>query len=361
MNKRLKALISLFWTGDLSAEKRERLWKELSENGHELRERMEDDFGHIAEPEHLHSKEEYQAYFQQILARTAGQPLAERKVSRLSVSLVMAACLLLCLGVGYLLWKDDPLDTQTTQPLADLPAADSIIVLHNDAAESRLFSLSDGSSVELTPGSSVQHSTSYGHTERHIELLGKAKFSVVSDSLRPFIVHSSGYTTTALGTSFIVDAQQTSRVNIELLSGRVVVRSTDKTPYPIADQYLSPGDQVDIQVERLVLKRRTRSREIPSLEQQFVSSSPSAKDPSPLSEGLQFENTPLPEVFEQISRYRAVQLFYSREQLARKYFTGAFSKDDDLDQMLTIITLMNDLTYRRASDGIHIEKQNGEH
>src|SRR5690606_39881220 len=143
MNKRLKALISLFWTGDLSAEKRERLWKELSEKGHELRERMEDDFGHIAEPEHLHSKEEYQAYFQQILARTAGQPLAERKVSRLSVSLVMAACLLLCLGVGYLLWKDDPLDTHTKQSLAYFPASVSLIVFHIDSDEARLFSLID--------------------------------------------------------------------------------------------------------------------------------------------------------------------------------------------------------------------------
>ena len=360
MNKRLKALISLFWTGDLSAEQRERLWRELSENDHELRERMEDDFGHITEPERLHSKEAYQAYFQHILARTAGQPLVERKISRLSISLAMAACLLLCLGFGYLVWKD-PLGTQATQPLADLPAADSIIVLQNDAAEPRLFSLSDGSSVELAPGSSLQHSTSYGNTERHIELLGKAKFSIVSDSVRPFIVHSSGYTTTALGTTFIVDAQHTSRVNIELLSGRVVVKSTDKTPYPIADQYLNPGDQVDIQVERLVLKRRTRPRAIPSTEQQIVSSSPSAQRSTPLTSGLQFENTPLTEVFEQISRCRAVQLFYSREQLARKYFTGAFSKDDDLDQVLTIITLMNDLTYRRASDGIHIDKPNGDH
>lgn len=88
-------------------------------------------------------------------------------------------------------------------------------------AETRVLSLSDGSSITLAPGSAVSINTQGTH--RSVTLLaGEALFSIVHDPARPFVVKAGGFTTTDIGTVFDVQWAQ-GAVNVAVRTGRVRV------------------------------------------------------------------------------------------------------------------------------------------
>ena len=83
--------------------------------------------------------------------------------------------------------------------------------------------LSDGSTVELRPGSEV--SVKYGPTERRLVLeLGEAHFDVQSDKSRPFVVVVAGVEVRAVGTAFSV-SRNAGSVEVLVTEGRVTVGS----------------------------------------------------------------------------------------------------------------------------------------
>ncbi|ARW11607.1 FecR family protein [Acetobacter ascendens] len=88
-------------------------------------------------------------------------------------------------------------------------------------AETRVLSLSDGSSITLAPGSAVSINTQGNH--RSITLLaGEALFSIIHDPAHPFIVKAGDFTTTDIGTIFDVRWAQ-GAMNVAVRTGRVRV------------------------------------------------------------------------------------------------------------------------------------------
>lgn len=85
------------------------------------------------------------------------------------------------------------------------------------------LTLTDGSKVILNSGSRIYYVANFQTNKRELFLEGEAYFEVFKDPNRPFIVHSFTISTTALGTSFSINAYEKDAVNIYLLTGKVAV------------------------------------------------------------------------------------------------------------------------------------------
>ena len=88
------------------------------------------------------------------------------------------------------------------------------------------LTLTDGSRVILNSGSSLYYVKNFETDKRELFLKGEAYFEVFSDSVRPFVVQTGSVSTTAIGTSFSINAYETEAINIYLLTGKVLVNDS---------------------------------------------------------------------------------------------------------------------------------------
>lgn len=87
--------------------------------------------------------------------------------------------------------------------------------------EEKMVDLLDGSTVRLSPNSSLTISNDFNGSQRKVLLKGEAFFTVAKDSLKPFVITSKGFETSVLGTSFLMNeemvAVSTGRVKVSKL------------------------------------------------------------------------------------------------------------------------------------------------
>ncbi|NGM67338.1 FecR family protein [Sphingobacterium sp. SGR-19] len=338
-------MIRLFWQGMLSREDREKLLAKLTDGEEELRKGMANEFDTTPDDEQLHREEDYQLYLRRVIEKVGCADVPKRRVRPMWYRRGFAASLLLIFGLAYLLWQQGTpeLDVEVRQLTRETT------VYARDKGQMKVFTLNDGSEVKLYPGSSLTYDADYGKADRFLKLTGEARFVVAKDTLRPFIVEAKGYTTTALGTIFTVDARGSGRMRVRLLSGKVVVKSTPQTPFMIADQYLLPGEELAIQVDRSAMEKRSFVEEPKPLVRVAPATSSSRKEGDGDTD-LHFEETPLIEVLERIGTAKNLRFDLREADVRDCHFTGNFSEKDDVETMLDIICTTNDLTYERQTD-----------
>jgi transmembrane sensor len=84
--------------------------------------------------------------------------------------------------------------------------------------------LSDGTTIWLAPGSTLQYPDRFSGPQREVTLQGEAFFDVARDAVHPFIVHAANMQTFVLGTSFTVQAYDNDpAVEVTLVTGKVQV------------------------------------------------------------------------------------------------------------------------------------------
>ena len=159
-----------------------------------------------------------------------------------------------------------------------------------------------GSRIILSPNSNIYYTKEYGNTDRKLTLIGEARFNVAHDVQRPFIISANGYTTTALGTEFTVDSYTKSKLSVRLISGKIVVKSTNRSPFKMKDQVLKPGQQllIDDHLKTALLVDRKEKANNLKLAGNVQS------DEHKQEIGLQFVQTPLPQVFSKIEKLKGV-------------------------------------------------------
>lgn len=154
-------------------------------------------------------------------------------------------------------------------------AVDSLqlVALHDPLRDT----LTDGSVVMLSPGSSLQASAGFNHQERRLRLQGKGFFQVKPDAARPFFVDASGLEVQVVGTSFSVE-EQAGQVVVEVAEGKVRLRAHTQ------QLYLQQGDRAVYDLSSHALKPMQPDATI----------APSARE-------FRFSGTPLGEVVRQLS------------------------------------------------------------
>ena len=88
--------------------------------------------------------------------------------------------------------------------------------------------LGDGTVIRLNSESTVTYPEIFKPGERNVRLVGEAFFEVTKDPDRPFIVESGMVQTTVLGTSFNINAFDTSNVAVALVTGKVQLNTLNE-------------------------------------------------------------------------------------------------------------------------------------
>ena len=120
-------------------------------------------------------------------------------------------------------------------------AQTGMTIKQNPAGQKARISLPDGTVCWLNAESEIKFLPNFTDSARDVYLKGEAYFEVAKDATKPFSVHSTALTVTALGTIFNVNAfPDHQKETVALIEGRISVRCKDR----FYDKVL-PGEAID--------------------------------------------------------------------------------------------------------------------
>lgn len=289
---------------------------------------------------------------QQTMWRSLQQTLQLPGAKRFTLSTLWwsaAAMLIVAMGV----WAIDRSQQKVTgdniyaEPIAAIPQPIRLLRL-NTGTQPLTLALPDSSEVVLQPGASVRYDSALATAStRQIELEGEGLFRVKKDPSRPFTVWAGPSATTALGTVFSVAPDQHG-YSVRLLEGKVLVQLFDSINGALRQQViLKPGQQagLDTLLDVAQVKQSQQMPDQPARQQKRKIGKPD----------LHFENAPLAEVLDKLSKYYGVTLHYEKEVINDKYFTGQVKANDSLPVLLQIIAQMNGLQVLPAGGGYQLK------
>lgn len=218
--------------------------------------------------------------------------------------------------------------------------------------------LENGSTVVLSPNTSIRFYDPFVHdNKREVYLTGEALFKVAGNKARPFIVYSGDIATNVLGTEFTVRAFDESNViTVALHQGKVRVTAAPAINVKWkSDMVLLPGD-------KLTYDKRTMLATV----QRHATAGPMVKAGVAGNKGTtvqrpdwyMFDASPLSDVFDQLSSYYQVDIYYYPSDISNKYFSGRMDKTDALDSILNDIALLNRLMIEKKNGVYTVRKKN---
>ncbi|WP_400192375.1 FecR family protein [Hymenobacter sp. B81] len=205
----------------------------------------------------------------------------------------------------------------------------------------QLATLPDGSRVWVNRNSTLTYAADFNQTDRVVQLQGEAFFEVQKDHGRPFTVLAGDTRTRVLGTSFNVRAYAAEdSVEVAVVTGRVAF-SPDRHKVAAADSVLlTPG-------LRGVIRRNA-----PAVAVQRPITDPNFR--AWQHDELVFDNQPLDQVAQALSRYYGTPVVLSKPELARCRFTGTFAQAQ-LPQVLRVVSLSANLAVSQSSAGYTLD------
>lgn len=197
--------------------------------------------------------------------------------------------------------------------------------------------LSDGTQVWLNSGSTLEFPSDFTKNTREIYLSGEMYIEVAPDKNKSFYVHTSGYDVKVYGTKFNISTYSGSPSSVVLVEGSVGLRSADK------ELLLSPDEQAVYSEATGTFD--TRKVNVHS----FIS----------WKEGyLTFEDTPVTEALKQIERYYNLSFNYGDDvSFQGLTCTGKIILSDNLDNVMTALTLISTTKFKKEGKLIYIYKE----
>ena len=236
----------------------------------------------------------------------------------------VAASVLLVVGLS---WQFIFKKNETTAAGASAVTATKNIV--NTTPQKKALTLSDGTTVDLLPSSTLSYREDFNTLKRDVALKGEATFDIARDVAKPFSVYCNSVLITVLGTRFTVNSYDSNTVTkVVLHEGRVMAKIFDPSSRDNKNEYyLSPGDV-------FIYKRSAR---ILHLEKD--------KD-----DNYVFDNYPLDVVFDQLQIVYNTKITYNRNELGNRTFIGKIDKKDPLSRILQSIVLLNNFELHKQGD-----------
>ncbi|MDL2281857.1 DUF4974 domain-containing protein [Parabacteroides sp. OttesenSCG-928-G06] len=261
--------------------------------------------------------------FQQVNKRI-NRAMLFRKISR---AVSVAASIILLVGItGYYSYQQGFREINSQQ-----------IEMSNPLGMRSTLTLPDGSKVILNAGTTISYPNAFVSKNREIRINGEAYLEVVHDKDHPFIVRADDIRIEVLGTAFNVKAYENDeRVEVSLSEGSVRVQAAEQKQ-PVL---LTPGEQAYYDKGSSLLTRRKVTID------HYIS----------WKEGkYYFEKLPLEEIMRQLERIFNVHVYIATPQLGKTILTGDFTRGENLEQILRVITADKRLKYRIEEDRIYID------
>jgi transmembrane sensor len=213
--------------------------------------------------------------------------------------------------------------------------------------ELRTVTLADGSRVELNACSRI--AVRFSDSRRYIELLeGQARFSVVKDAARPFIVRSGSTNVKAVGTQFDVNRKPTGTI-VTVFEGRVAISqpataTASAVSVPAAAEIpqvlLSPGDQVTVTARTITPAKKTNLAAATAW-----------------TEGLlMFDSAPLSEVVQEFNRHNHKPMVIEDPRLLDLRISGIFPATG-AERLTGFLQERFGITVQERDDAIRLSSQ----
>ncbi|HVU96312.1 MAG TPA: FecR domain-containing protein [Puia sp.] len=227
----------------------------------------------------------------------------------------------------------------------------------NTTPQNKRLSLPDGSTVELSPNSTLSYADNFNSLKREVVLNGEAVFTIAKDAAKPFSVSSHSILVTVLGTRFTVNSYEAGKATKVILhEGRVMVKIPDSSVRDNKNEYyLAPGD---IFIFKKVNKGSAGIKAATVATSKSVSIDSISTRVLHLEEdkdnGYLFDNYPLDVVFDQLQIIYNTPIIYNKADLGNRTFIGKIDKKDSLSDILKSITLLNKFRFHRQGDSLII-------
>lgn len=194
--------------------------------------------------------------------------------------------------------------------------------------------LPDGTRIWLNAGSTLIFPSAFGKKTREVQLRGEMYAEVAHDANRPFLVKSDQLDLKVYGTNFNFSAYDNAAPWVVLVEGSVGVKAAGGK-----EMKLAPNERI-IRNQNGLLERSKVD----------VSAFVSWKDGY-----LAYQETPIAEVLRQIERYYNLS-FNLDDHVSLQGYTcsGKIILSDNLDNVLTALTLISNTRYHRENKSIYI-------
>ncbi|WP_158286626.1 FecR family protein [Chitinophaga sp. S165] len=291
---------------------------------------------------------------EELFANVSRQTL--NKTKRRTIAWLAAAVLVpLVIGAfwGYLTLRK----TSSQEGVVTAGTTEQMIEKKNVSDTLMNILMDDGSMVMLSPGSGIRYYEKFvSRDNREVYLSGKAIFDVGIDKGRPFIVYADRLATTVLGTSFTVESfAQSSVITVKLHKGKIQVAAADIVQEKWnGREILLPGDEFIYDKTTMLASIK---RNMPA--EQMVKAGPAYKEDNNVRRPdlYTFDISPLSDVFDQLSNYYQVEIYYYPSDVKNKYFSGRMHKTDSLGTILNDIATLNQLKIEKEKERYIIRKK----
>ncbi len=190
--------------------------------------------------------------------------------------------------------------------------------------ETKKILLNDSTRIWLNSGSRLEILPDYAKDKRAVKLEGEAYFEVNHNAAKPFLVYAGELTTNVLGTSFTVQAYKASRfARVTLVTGKVWVKITHPKPGKGRGALLLPNQSLQYDYHSKTMAKTN------------VTAAASSK--AWIDGKLIFDNTPMPEVAEILSRALGLKVKLQRSNLDTCRIYGQFDRNDNPEKVVNMI------------------------
>lgn len=228
-------------------------------------------------------------------------------------------------------------------------------IVKAEAGEKKTLIMPDSSRIVLYSNSSLEYDS--GFEDREVFLDGEAYFEVEHNGAHPFMVFVDNSYIKVLGTEFVVsEYAESERIKVAVKKGRVELGSHAPDQEDSENETIDSGNSS----KSHTLKEKTIEIFDNQVGIKDKDSNPFLGDSSDYDEVFDwvnnkmiFRNTSMAQVITEIENRFGVQIILKDEKLAKKKFTSSFN-DENLDQILKVITLSFDASYTREGDKIFI-------
>jgi len=200
-----------------------------------------------------------------------------------------------------------------------------------ESGQQKELTLPDGSIVRMNASSTLRFPEHFAADKREVYLEGEAYFEVVSDAKRPLIIHGTEANVKVLGTAFNVNAYPGKGMEVAVRTGKVNMVSHS-------------GNGTDVLM--VPMMKKGVSNKAMGLWQVEAASD---QDFDWLEGKLIFNETPLGEVVQELSRWYGVEIELTDENLAACRISSTFYRNS-IEEVLETLSLIVDLHYEHQGE-----------
>lgn len=236
----------------------------------------------------------------------------------------VAAALIVALFLGFLVRN---------------PFNSTVTYAYNGQNESS-YTLPDGTSVNFTSEGTLSYHKHFAQSSRSVDFEGVAYFDVAKDESLPFVLHCNDMDVEVLGTSFLLNADKsTKRYIVDLYTGKVKMTAFDENGHATTQIEVNPGERGVWNANEGEMKAMTYSEV--------------KEDELMTNHVLVFDNESLSKIVEALEYIYKVKIDLG-ESCASKKLTARFSDDESIDDVLETIALVSEVTVTKTREGYQI-------